>query len=74
MLQNEKILQYLICRLGIIISHQTYNLFSFALFAEQAEASHSIFDNALCNLLKKYEKAIECIHISDQYSGPRPPE
>ncbi|XGW18616.1 hypothetical protein V3C99_002880 [Haemonchus contortus] len=47
---------------------------SFALYAEQSEATYAIFEPGVVAILKKYEKAIEHVHISDQYSGQKPPE
>ncbi|PIO62812.1 hypothetical protein TELCIR_15615 [Teladorsagia circumcincta] len=46
----------------------------FALFAEQSEATYAIFEPGVVAILRKYEKAIEHVHISDQYSGQKPPE
>ncbi|KJH52472.1 hypothetical protein DICVIV_01318 [Dictyocaulus viviparus] len=48
--------------------------FSFVLYAEQSEAMYAVFEPGVVALLRKYEKAIEYVHISDQYSGPKPPE
>ncbi|VDM58608.1 unnamed protein product [Angiostrongylus costaricensis] len=47
---------------------------SFVLYAEQSEATYAIFEPGVAAILRKYEKAIEHVHISDQYSGPKPPE
>ncbi|KAK6026155.1 hypothetical protein OSTOST_07928 [Ostertagia ostertagi] len=47
---------------------------SFALYAEQSEATYAIFEPGVVAILRKYEKAIEHVHISDQYSGQKPPE
>ncbi|KHJ86419.1 hypothetical protein OESDEN_13834, partial [Oesophagostomum dentatum] len=47
---------------------------SFALYAEQVEATYAIFEPGVAAILRKYEKSIEYVHISDQYSGPKPPE
>ncbi|KIH64872.1 hypothetical protein ANCDUO_04813 [Ancylostoma duodenale] len=49
-------------------------LFSFALYTEQVEATYAIFEPGVSAILRKYEKAVEYVHISDQYSGPKPPE
>ncbi|KAL6727547.1 hypothetical protein Aduo_009416 [Ancylostoma duodenale] len=47
---------------------------SFALYTEQVEATYAIFEPGVSAILRKYEKAVEYVHISDQYSGPKPPE
>ncbi|VDM68933.1 unnamed protein product, partial [Strongylus vulgaris] len=47
---------------------------SFALYTEQVEATYAIFEPGVSAILRKYEKSIEYVHISDQYSGPKPPE
>jgi hypothetical protein len=47
---------------------------NFVVFAEIAETIPSFIDANTLQFIKKYEKYIEYIHISDQYSGPRPQE
>ncbi|GMR42485.1 hypothetical protein PMAYCL1PPCAC_12680, partial [Pristionchus mayeri] len=47
---------------------------SFALFSESSEVAACLLDNAVLTLAKKYEDNIEYIHISDQFSGPKPPD
>ncbi|KAF8357635.1 ccdc-47 [Pristionchus pacificus] len=47
---------------------------SFSLFSESSEVASCLLDNAVLTLAKKYEDNIEYIHISDQYSGPKPPD
>ncbi|KAK6039277.1 hypothetical protein COOONC_23218 [Cooperia oncophora] len=42
---------------------------SFALYAEQSEATYAIFEPGVVAILRKYEKAIEHVHISDQVQG-----
>uniref|UniRef100_A0A183GGM5 PAT complex subunit CCDC47 n=1 Tax=Heligmosomoides polygyrus TaxID=6339 RepID=A0A183GGM5_HELPZ len=59
---------------SLLASGDNSNGFSFALFAEQAEATYAIFEPGVVAIIKKYEKAIEHVHISDQYSGQKPPE
>ncbi|GMS89514.1 hypothetical protein PENTCL1PPCAC_11689, partial [Pristionchus entomophagus] len=47
---------------------------SFALFSESSEVASCLLDNTVLTLAKKYEDNIEYIHISDQFSGPKPPD
>lgn len=60
----------------LIFNENTSTLahYSFALYTEQVEATYAIFEPGVSAILRKYEKAIEYVHISDQYSGPKPPE
>ncbi|EFO94401.1 CRE-CCDC-47 protein [Caenorhabditis remanei] len=44
------------------------------LYADQNEVLFSILEPGVVSLLKKHEEAIEFIHISDQYTGPKPAE
>ncbi|PAV57794.1 hypothetical protein WR25_05101 [Diploscapter pachys] len=53
----------------------TFNLpNSFALFADQSETIYAMLEPGVANILRKHEKAVEFFHISDQFSGPKPPE
>lgn len=54
---------------------QQFNLpASWQLYADQNEVVFSILEPGVVSLLKKYETAIEFIHISDQFTGPKPAE
>ncbi|CAO4371137.1 unnamed protein product [Caenorhabditis nigoni] len=44
------------------------------LYADQNEVVYSILEPGVVSLLRKHEEAIEFIHISDQYTGPKPAE
>ncbi|CEF64991.1 Protein of unknown function DUF1682 family-containing protein [Strongyloides ratti] len=43
---------------------------NFAIFTELNEVIQNLMDNNMCEYLKKYEKYIDYIHVSDQYTGP----
>ncbi|CAB3401898.1 unnamed protein product [Caenorhabditis bovis] len=47
---------------------------NYVLYSDQSEVVYSILEPGVVSLLKKHEKSIELIHISDQYTGPKPPE
>ncbi|CAI5444374.1 unnamed protein product [Caenorhabditis angaria] len=47
---------------------------NYNLYADQNEIVFSILEPGIIGLLKKHEKAIEFIHISDQFTGPKPPD
>ncbi|CAI2348785.1 unnamed protein product [Caenorhabditis sp. 36 PRJEB53466] len=54
---------------------QQFNLpASWQLYADQNEVVFSILEPGVVSLFKKHEDAIEFIHISDQYTGPKPAE
>lgn len=54
---------------------QQFNLpASWQVYADQNEVVFSILDPGVVSLLKKHEDAIEFIHISDQFTGPKPAE
>lgn len=44
---------------------------NFGLYAEIAESISSLLDPTTVQFLSKYEKYIDYIHISDQYSGAK---
>ena len=46
----------------------------FFLLNEVPEVSTAILDPRVVAVLNQHEEAIEYIHISDQFSGPKPPE
>ncbi|CAD6200043.1 unnamed protein product [Caenorhabditis auriculariae] len=47
---------------------------SFSLFSEQSESAFAVLEPSVVTILRKHEQAIDFIHISDQYSGQKPPE
>uniref|UniRef100_A0A1I7TFS3 PAT complex subunit CCDC47 n=1 Tax=Caenorhabditis tropicalis TaxID=1561998 RepID=A0A1I7TFS3_9PELO len=52
---------------------QQFNLpANWQLYADQNEVVYSILDPGVVSLLKRHEQAIEFIHISDQFTGPKP--
>lgn len=44
------------------------------LYADQNEVVYSVLEPGVVSLLRKHEEAIEFIHISDQFTGPKPAE
>ncbi|EGT45825.1 CBN-CCDC-47 protein [Caenorhabditis brenneri] len=54
---------------------QQFNLpATWQLYADQSEVVFSMLEPGVVSLLKRHEEAIEFIHISDQYTGPKPGE
>ncbi|RWS04773.1 coiled-coil domain-containing protein 47-like protein [Dinothrombium tinctorium] len=47
---------------------------TFVLMNEIGEVASVLFDSKVVSLLNKYDKCIDYIHISDQFSGPKLPE
>ncbi|GMT19345.1 hypothetical protein PFISCL1PPCAC_10642 [Pristionchus fissidentatus] len=47
---------------------------SFALISESSEVAACLLDSTVLQLVKKHEDYIEYIHVSDQFSGPKPPD
>uniref|UniRef100_A0A0K0EFU2 PAT complex subunit CCDC47 n=1 Tax=Strongyloides stercoralis TaxID=6248 RepID=A0A0K0EFU2_STRER len=43
---------------------------NFAIYTELNEVIQNLMDNSTCEYFKKYEKYIDYIHVSDQYTGP----
>eukprot|EP00096_Caligus_rogercresseyi_P009377 TRINITY_DN3176_c0_g1_i1.p1 TRINITY_DN3176_c0_g1~~TRINITY_DN3176_c0_g1_i1.p1 ORF type:complete len:508 (-),score=185.70 TRINITY_DN3176_c0_g1_i1:895-2418(-) len=46
----------------------------YQLMSEIPEASASMLDSRLISLINKYPNAVDSIHFSDQYTGPKPSE
>ncbi len=44
----------------------------FAVMSEVAEVSAAMFDSKMTAILNKYPDAVDAIHFSDQYTGPKP--
>uniref|UniRef100_A0A914V8L4 PAT complex subunit CCDC47 n=1 Tax=Plectus sambesii TaxID=2011161 RepID=A0A914V8L4_9BILA len=47
---------------------------SFTIFSEISEATTSMIDPRVTQVINKYEECIDYIHFSDQYSGLKPQE
>ncbi|CAH0389099.1 unnamed protein product [Bemisia tabaci] len=47
---------------------------NFNVMSEISEATNGILDSKVTNTLNTFAKYIDCIHISDQFSGPKPTE
>ncbi|XP_059475810.1 PAT complex subunit CCDC47 [Neocloeon triangulifer] len=47
---------------------------SFNLMNEIGEVSASLIDRRMVDALNKYSDLIDCIHVSDQYTGPKLPQ
>ncbi len=46
----------------------------FVVMSELAEVSASMVDPKMIAILNKYPEAVDSIHFSDQYTGPKPSE
>ena len=47
---------------------------SYFIMSEVAEVASAMLDAKLVSMFKKFPDAIDTIHFSDQYTGPKPPD